>query len=339
MSKENREIQNIADRILEDSPDPTVQVRLLRDILRKNRNNAELIEAKSRLDENKWVRLLKNDQWKDGSWGRFHTEDTTFKQKVPTTEVGVSRAIYLGLDDTHPVIQNVTNYIVGILNNSIKPRDVVPKSLGQNVWDSHINKIVAASLTEINPNHSILNDYFDLWSKIIKRSFPSNSYKAQNQISAFLEILEINYDELSTRFKKRIREGKELTINDVYTVKLIGSQIHRLNPKLEKVFFGTVWNLGIGYLNVNLKSSPVGLIGSNAFTRWLRSLEVLKPYPSWKSYVKKFLEWFWDNQTSTGLWDFGKAPLTNRSIRLSSSWRKPNARIHDWTTRILLLLK
>ncbi|MHA2247057.1 MAG: hypothetical protein ACXADY_19085 [Candidatus Hodarchaeales archaeon] len=339
MSKGNRKIQNIAERILEDSPDPAIQVRLFRDILGKIRNKAELIEAESRLDENKWVQILRNDQWEDGSWGRFHTEDTTLKQRVPTTEVGVSRSINLGLNDTHPIVQKVTNYIVGILSNSIKPRDVVPKGIGRNVWEPHINKIVAASLAEINPNHPILNDYFDLWSKIIQESFPSNSYDAQNQISAFLELLDINYDELSARFKKRIKEGKELTINDVYTVNLIGSQIHKLNPELEKAFFRSVWNLGIGYLNVNLRSSPSSLIGTNTFTRWLRSLEVLKPYPSWKSHVEEIFEWLWDNQTKNGLWDFGKVPLTNRSIRLSSSWRKTNARIHDWTTRILLILK
>ncbi|MFX0185862.1 MAG: hypothetical protein ACFE95_22490 [Candidatus Hodarchaeota archaeon] len=339
MSKGNRKIQNIAERILEDSPDPAIQVRLLRDILGKNRNNAELIDAESRLEENKWVQILRNDQWEDGSWGRFHTEDTSLKQKVPTTEEGVTRAINLGLDDTHPIIQKVTYYIVGILNNSIKPRDVVPKSISRNVWDKCINKIVAASLAEINPNHPILNDYFDLWSRIIQESFPSNSYDVQNQISAFLEILEINYDELSARFKKRIKEGKEFTINDVYTVNLIGSQIQKLNPELEKAFFRNIWKRGIGYLSVDLRSSPSGLIGTNTFARWLRSLEVLKPYPSWKSHVEEIFEWLWDNQTENGLWDFGKVPLTNRSIRLSSSWRKPNARIHDWTTRILLILK
>ncbi|MFX0206643.1 MAG: hypothetical protein ACFFDT_11710 [Candidatus Hodarchaeota archaeon] len=339
MSKGSRKIQNIAERILEDSPDPAIQVRLFRDILGKNRNDAELIEAESRIDDNKWVQILRNDQWEDGSWGRFHTEDTSLKQKVPTTQVGVTRAIDLGLDETHPIIQKVTSYIVGILNNSIKPRDVVPKGIGRNLWDSLINKIVAASMVEINPNHPILNDYFDLWSRIIQKSFPYNSYDKQNQISAFLEILEINYDKLSTRFKKRIKEGKELTINDVYTVNLLSTQVHKLNPELEKAFFRRVWNLGIGYLNVDLRSSPSGFIGTSTFTRWLRSLEVLKPYPSWKTHIEEIFEWLWDNQTKNGLWDFGKVPSTNRSIRLSSSWRKPSARIHDWTTRILLLLK
>ncbi|UCG02008.1 MAG: hypothetical protein JSW11_20720 [Candidatus Heimdallarchaeota archaeon] len=339
MSKGNRKIQNIAERILEDNPDPAIQVRLLRDILGKNRNDAELIEAESRLNENKWVQILRNDQWEDGSWGRFHTEDTTLKQRVPTTEVGVSRSVNLGLNETHPIIQKVTYYIVGILNRSIKPRDVVPKGIGQSFWDHSINKIVAASLAEINPNHPILNDYFDLWARIIQESFPNNSYNAQNQIFAFLEILKINYDDFSTRFKKRIKEKKELTINNVYSVNLIGSQIYKLNPDLEKAFFRFIWNLGIGYLNVDLRSSPSDLIGTNSFTRWLRSLEVLKPYPSWRTNVEEIFEWFWDNQTKCGLWDFGKVPLTNRSIRLSSSWRKPDARIHDWTTRILLILK
>ncbi|MFX0013460.1 MAG: hypothetical protein ACFFB2_01655 [Promethearchaeota archaeon] len=339
MSKRDREIQNIAERILEDSPDPTIQVRLLRDILGKNRDDAELIEAVSRLDDNKWVQMLRNDQWEDGSWGRFHTEDTSLKQKVPTTEVGVTRAINLGLDDTHPIIQKVTKYIIGILTNSIKPRDVEPKGIGRNVWDNLIKKIVAASLAEIDPIHPILYDYFDLWVRILQRSFPYNSYDKQTQISAFLELLEINFDKLSPRFRKRIKEGKEFTINDVYTVNLIGSQVHKLKPELEKAFFRRVWNHGIGYLNVDLRTSPSSLIGTTTFTRWLRSLEVLKPYPSWKSHVEEIIEWLWANQTKNGLWDFGNVPLTNRSIRLSSSWRKPNVRIHDWTTRILLILK
>ena len=193
-------------------------------------------------------------------------------------------------------------------------------------------------MAEIDPNHFLLKDYFDVWSEIIQVSFPNNIHNEQNQLSALLELFCMDYDKLSTRFKQRIKERKELTINDIYTVKIISTQVQQLLPDLEKAYFKMIWSLGIGYLEVELGTDPSNLVGKNTFRRWLRSLELVKPYPSWKLNITEISEWLWNNQTVNELWDFGNVPSTDKFIRISSNWRKPNARVHDWTTRILLLL-
>ena len=84
-----------AERILADGPDPVVRLRLLRDVLRRPADSNEVMQARSDLAANPWVRLLESEQRSDGGWGRFHSRDTRSKCKIITTEAGVDRALAL----------------------------------------------------------------------------------------------------------------------------------------------------------------------------------------------------------------------------------------------------
>jgi hypothetical protein len=83
-------IEEAAKKILTGNPDTVVRFRLLRDVLRRPPDSAEVTRAKTNLSKSRWVQELQKEQWDDGSWGRFHTEDTSVKQKIATTEVGRS---------------------------------------------------------------------------------------------------------------------------------------------------------------------------------------------------------------------------------------------------------
>lgn len=65
-------ISEIASRILESDPDPVVMGRLQRDVL--HISNSQLIAA-NEIDANPWVHQLIQEQYPDGSWGRFHSRD------------------------------------------------------------------------------------------------------------------------------------------------------------------------------------------------------------------------------------------------------------------------
>jgi hypothetical protein len=64
------------------------------------------------------VRELAAEQHADGSWGAFHSRSTNTNQKIPSTEVGVARAFALGLDATHPILQNARAYIVSMMKGA-----------------------------------------------------------------------------------------------------------------------------------------------------------------------------------------------------------------------------
>ena len=111
-------IEEIANRILQENPDPVVRFRILRDVLRVAPDANAVTEARRQMLTSRWVRELRNDQCKDGSWGRFHSRDSKIKKKIMTTEMGVDRGLALGLDATDQVFKPTVNYLSKLLDRS-----------------------------------------------------------------------------------------------------------------------------------------------------------------------------------------------------------------------------
>ena len=108
-------IEETAAMILEQDPDIVVRYRLIRDVFREGADSSELQEAKSKLKDSQCIQELEQEQREDGGWGAFHSRSTRMKQKIPSTEVGVERALSLGLDASHSILQRTSAYILGIM--------------------------------------------------------------------------------------------------------------------------------------------------------------------------------------------------------------------------------
>ena len=52
--------------------------------------------------------------------GATYYSKTALKQKIHSTEVGVERALSLGLDASHPILQQASAYILGIMQGDIE---------------------------------------------------------------------------------------------------------------------------------------------------------------------------------------------------------------------------
>jgi hypothetical protein len=128
---------------------------------------------------------------------------------------------------------------------------------------------------------------------------------------------------------------------DKYSVCLLGTDVNSIPPKLEDAYFKELWERGIGYLGVPPKTSATQIVEKKSkFGAWLASLELLSLYPTWYICVKTHIDWIWDQRNAEGFWDFGAvSPYHGSPLPFSSSWRKKNARLFDWTTRILILLR
>jgi hypothetical protein len=57
-----KDIVESAGIILAENPDPVVKYLLLRDVLKRPVDDAELIEARGDLSKNRWVQLLEKEQ-------------------------------------------------------------------------------------------------------------------------------------------------------------------------------------------------------------------------------------------------------------------------------------
>ncbi|MEI6171975.1 MAG: hypothetical protein WCQ45_05830, partial [bacterium] len=101
--------------ILRGKPDPSVRVRLLRDGLQVPSGDARIQAACEALEDSVHVTLLRNEQRGDGSWGRLHSRDTASSQSIPTTEWAVERAVAIGLDASHPILDAAAAYLAGVV--------------------------------------------------------------------------------------------------------------------------------------------------------------------------------------------------------------------------------
>ncbi len=318
-------IGDTATRILEQAPGPVVRYRLLRDALRKAPADPELQQAQENLQHSQRVQGLAAEQREDGGWGAFHSRSTRLKQKIPSTEAGVERALALGLDASHPILQKAAAYILDIMQG----RTAFPDYHERNDrWQTGMRLFLASTLSLICPEHPALNDDRELWLEIARRTFQSGNYREEDETKAHAELTRATV------------KDSYLVLDGKYQLNILGSMPGMLSKELELALLQWLWKSpgGIGYLEVPLSRLPPEKAGQ--FDRWLASLEMLaRLFPSWVSFAQSPIEWLWEQRTGQGYWDFGTRPHSISHLPLSDSWRNRQNRLFDWTTRILILMR
>jgi hypothetical protein len=313
-------------RVLEQGPGEIVRYRLLRDVLRRPDDDPELKWAKARLDLSRCVQELKGEQWEDGGWGPFHSRSTHLKQRIASTEVGVERALALGLDRSHPVLQKAAAYIIDIMEG----RRAFPDRRERNDrWETGMRLFLASTLSLIEPEHEILDADRELWGEITRRTFRSGEYREEDEVAAHAELTGATV------------KDSYLVLNNRYSLNILGS-VEGLPPaEVEGALLGWLWNRGdgIGYLHVPLGGVPP-VEKAGRFDRWLTSLEMLgRLFPGWVDCAQEAVSWIWEQRDAEGTWDFGPRPGYVSVLPLSDSWRRRQDRRFDWTTRVLVLLR
>lgn len=318
-------VHETARRILIQGADPVVRLRLLRDVLRQGPDSPEVMQARNDLLQSRWMRALEREQWSDGSWGRLHSQDTSAKQAIPTTEAGVARALALGLDAAHPVLDRASRYLAGVLEGTAPYRDRPEKN---DRWPTGVRLFAAATLAEIEPGHPVLDDVWHLWAAIARRTFATGAYDLQAEILAHRELTGATV------------KDSYLVLRSRYQLALLSARPAALPPDLEAALLHWVWQRddGIGYLDVAVHRPPHNL-KPGPLDRWLASLELLSRFASWRGLAQGAIGWLWQQRTPEGLWDLGPKAANSTALPLSESWRRQAPRQFDWTTRVLVLLQ
>lgn len=313
-----------AQRILDADPDPAVRVRLLRDVLRRRPGDPALETAAEALESSRWVARLAKSQQEDGSWGRFHTENTALAQDIPTTEYGVERAVALGLPRTHPILDRASLYIAGILEGSEEFPDPAETN---DRWETGKRLFAASTLARIRPGDPALDEIWDTWHQIAQRTFASGDYSQWEESRAHYDLTGASV------------ANTYLVLNSKYQLALLGARAQELDPELEERLVRWVWGWheGVGYMDGRPAAPPVDETGGA--DRWLAIHELLAAFPTWRAIAGDTIEWLWRQRGDDGLWDLGERSSVSRVLPLSESWRRRDARRHDWSTRILVLMR
>ena len=318
-------IEETATKILEQMPEAVVRYRLLRDVLRKAPDCPELQQAKDDLKHSRCIQELEAEQWEDGGWGAFHSRSTLLKQKIPSTEVGVERALSLGLDASHPILQRASVYILNIMQGKFPFPDYHEKN---DRWQTGMRLFLASTLSLVHPDHPVLDQDRRLWREIARRAFQAGKYSEEDEIQAHADLTDATV------------KDSYLVLNNRYQLNVLGSIPGTLSEELETALLQWLWAKpdGIGYLEISLSQPPPTKPGP--FDRWLASLEMLaRLFPLWVSLAQPSIGWLWKQADEQGCWDFGPRSGSMFFLPLSDSWRDRQNRLFDWTTRILILLR
>jgi hypothetical protein len=298
-------------------PNVIVRHRILRDVLRLPVGSAEMESARRQMISHPWVKELAYRQRADGTWGRFHSMDSTIKARFPTCETAIRRALALGLDINTPVLHRAIEFMEKVLAGKAAWSDRVEKSEN---WPIGVEAITAGTLAQVDPSNPAIRQAWEYWAEIAERSFPEGAYYPSAEWQAHKAKRGVGIHYLGSR----------------YVLTLLGARSADLSPSLDRRLVGWIWNnpLGIGYLGADLKH-PLSFHIFN----WLESLEILAGFQSWRSVAVNVIKWLWEQRKTTGLWDFGQEVGKSCYFPLSDDWRKAGNRALDHSTRVSALLK
>lgn len=311
------DVQTTARAILETEPDPIVARRLLREVLRVPPDDSEMAKVRSEAISSKWVHQLEQAQLPDGSWGRFHSQDTKQKTVFRTTEEAIDRAIALGLDPNAGALARVRQYIQEVLGGR---RHITDRDEKNEVWPLGIKLILAGRLAQLDPTNEALEPFWTYLVEVASQAFKSGMYRLEDEAAAYLRLSGINWP-----------QG---FLESQHALWILSSR--KIPNELEQHLVNWIWHKpdGIRYLRAPLNFFQPRLIGY-----WLRSMGILSRFEYWRKLSVNILNEIWSLRDEHGLWDFGTHLARSIDFPLSESWHQGIRRKQDYSACILVLLR
>ena len=311
------DLDHAARRLLEASPEPVVACRLLREVLRVPPSDPELAQLKEAAAASKWVRQLVDSQLPDGSWGRFHSQDTTKKTAFRTTEEAIDRAFAIGLEPDDGVLTRASTYIQDVLTGNARITDRAEKS---EAWPLLIRFILAGRLAQIDPKNDQLDPSWAYLAEVAEHALASGEYCLRDEVNAYLNLSGIH---VPTGF-----------LESQHALWILSSRT--LPRQLERALVDWIRCKpdGIRYIRISLTEPRPRQIGY-----WLKSMNILSRFGSWQELFADTLNRVWEQRDADGLWDFSSNIARSVNFPLSSTWRQSTRRMQDYSTCILALLR
>ena len=311
-----------AEAVLDTEPDPVVRLRVYRDVLGTGDLAGEIARLRQQIDATQSVKSLEEEQRADGSWGRLHSEDTSLRQRHPTTEYAVRRAVSLGLTADHPILGLARHHLANIIRTGVCP-DPAEKN---DRWSTGVRLFAASTLARFDPENSDVVCVRELWSEIASRTFETGRYDPDREAAAHQELTGAS------------ARQSYLILDNRYALELLGSG-RNIDSQIGRGLAD--WLIrsphGIGYLSVSLLNPPFGG-APGAIDRWLTSVDIILGLRPTLDALRSPLGELMAKREDDGLWDFGPRPRRSEVLPLSENWRNKRKRKADWSTRVLLIL-
>lgn len=316
-----RDIAEQGERLLTLDPDPAPRLRILRDILNRPGDDADLAAARSGVLDSRWMTEISEEQREHGGWSRFHSMDSRSSSRIRTTEQAVARCLDVGLSTRDPVLQETVGYLEKLLGGEVPFPDPAEKN---DRWPVGRELFIGSTLADIEPDNPQLEPIYARWLEIAERTFSSGRYSAEDELEAHLALT-----------GARTMRNSYLVLDNKYAVSLLGHVQARLSGATERAFVAWLLSLpGLRYIGVPARRPPASLAG-RAAGGWVRTHQILSQFRSWPRMAADEMIELAALRDEEGLWDLGPGSR----LQISESWRRRSSRKIDSSVFALVLLK
>ena len=311
------ELENLIASFAAGVSDPFPRYIFRKEVLRQSPSAAE----NAAIPASKWYQQLAVEQRDNGSWGRFHTQDTKApgKQHFVTTELALRRARELSLDRNDPLIKKSIALMERYLCDEETWPDTTEKHFGFLIA---FKTLIAANLAIFDPLHPLLQNKRQICAANLAKAFAGG-----------------HVDETIWEQENRRSNDILLRLFTVYPIWLLQNNPF-LPDDLQRLFLTWIWHRqeGIYYIN-NIASSSTRSLEDKYFGGWLAGLENLAEFSLFPEFMAQgnaahLLHEI--HRLMAG--DVTLPPVTPIFGHYAEKWTGKNARQNDLILRILRIL-
>jgi hypothetical protein len=299
-------IGQIIDYLSEHATDPVPKFIMQKEIYKVPIESQGYQNAYNQITQSKWYRELADEQWEDGSWGRFHSQDSKAanKQKFVTTEAALRRARELSLFKDDPIIARCINKMERYVREEETWTDRI--EMHKDGGKSHLHSrpfITAANINLFDPENPVVKPRRDIFVNTLKISL-SNGY----------------FDEEAWLQENMNYRGPCLDGWNAYPLMILQSA-ECMSEEMQRQYLDYVWHRkdGIYYL-ANFPAAEKKGVEDKEFNTWLFLLEALSGFSLFSEFMHDDILPHLLNEINRIIRDdVILAPAGN--VRYSESWR------------------
>lgn len=301
--------------------DPVANYIFIKEILKRSHDNHEYVNAYNKLIQTNWYCQLLDEQLENGSWGRFHTQDTKASKKrvFKTTEIALKRASDLSLDRNDVIVNRSIKLMERYLLDEEKWTDTNEKHFG---FEIAFKTLIASNLALFDPSNQLLSKKREICLQILKKAYINDTIDED----IWNQECRKHYDILLSPFT-------------VYPLMLM-QNASCMEDTVQHQYLNYVWHRKDGiYYTSNMSTDILHDVDSKGFIIWLSTLEILSGFSLFPLFMKeKALPHLYNQINRLINDDITFPPFTGVIGHYSESWRNRDKRKNDMLLRIARII-
>ncbi|MDF2942809.1 MAG: hypothetical protein K0S01_1667 [Herbinix sp.] len=312
-------IQQIIEYLSEHISDPVPEFVMQKEINKEPVESPRYLNAYNQMKNSKWYHELAVEQWDDGSWGRFHTQDSKAvnKQKFVTTEAALRRARELSLSKDDPIIAKCIKLMERYVRCEETWTDNIEKH--KDGGRSHLHSrpfLTAANINLFDPDNSVVKPMRDVFVNTLKIAL-SKGY----------------FEEEAWEQENRSYRGPCLDGWNAYPLMIL-QNANCMEDTLQRQYLDYIWHRkgGVYYLP-NFPPADKKNVEDKNFYSWLSLLESLSGFSLFSEFMYDDVLPHLLNEINHIIFDdVILTPMYN--VRYSENWRDKGTLKKDLILRI-----